>query len=86
MEEDIITRITRRRGRTSRLVDFYIQELFTKGEIEVRDHYDHKNAHRFLLSRIVNRYNNEYSKSFQTLIIKDLNVKLSNYESEDNVK
>ena len=63
-------------GRTSRLVDGYIQELFNTGEIEVRDHYPNRNAHKFLLNRIIDRYNNEYNRGFQKLIIKDLNIKL----------
>ena len=35
-------------GRTSRLVDSYIQELFTNKEIEVRDHFPHRGADKFL--------------------------------------
>lgn len=65
-------------GRTSRLVDSYIQELFNNKEIEVRDHFTNTRAHKDLLKRIVNRYNNEYNRGFQKLVIKDLNVKLVN--------
>ena len=63
-------------GRTSRLVDSYIQELFTNKEIEVRDHFPHRGADKFLLKRIIDRYNNEYDRGHQKLVIKNLNVKL----------
>lgn len=42
-------------GRTTRLIDFYIQELFTHGEVEIRDHEDHWSAHQNILHRVRKR-------------------------------
>ena len=54
---------TRKSGRTTRLVDEYIQLLFdvNKGEtIKVSDHYPSNDAHRMLLDKIANRLKNEH--------------------------
>ena len=45
----------RQTGRTTRLVDSYIQELFTKGKIIVRDHAPSEEAHKILFERILDR-------------------------------
>lgn len=53
----------RKSGRTTRLIDQYIQLLFEveKGEvIKVRDHYPSNEAHRILLDKIINRLKNEH--------------------------
>ena len=53
----------RKSGRTTRLVDNYIQLLFEvdKGQtIQVRDHYPSNDAHRMLIDKIVNRLKNEH--------------------------
>ena len=68
--------INRGTGRTTRLIDSYIQELFKNGEIEVRDHYDSIHAHKYLVKRIVDRYNNEFNRGHQKLVIKHLNIKV----------
>lgn len=45
----------RRTGNTTRLADWYIQELFTKGEIKVQDHYYNPNNRQpsIMLYRII---------------------------------
>lgn len=53
----------RKSGRTTRLVDSYIQLLFEvdKGtNVKVRDHYPSNDAHRQLLEKIVRRLKNEH--------------------------
>lgn len=53
----------RKSGRTTRLIDSYIQLLFEveKGaNIKVRDHYPSNDAHRQLLDKIINRLKNEH--------------------------
>lgn len=53
----------RKSGRTTRLVDSFIQLLFEvdKGEkIKVRDHYPSNDAHRMLLNKISERLKNEH--------------------------
>ena len=53
----------RKSGRTTRLIDNYIQLLFEvdKGElIKVRDHYPSNDAHRQLLDKIIKRLKNEH--------------------------
>lgn len=50
-------------GRTTRLIDDYIQLLFTteKGStIKVSDHYPSNDAHRRLIDKIMIRLNNEH--------------------------
>ena len=53
----------RKSGRSTRLVDQYIQLLFEvdKGtNVKVRDHYPSNDAHRQLLDRIIKRLKNEH--------------------------
>lgn len=53
----------RKSGRTTRLIDSYIQLLFevNKGEsVKVRDHYPSNDAHRILLEKILKRLQNEH--------------------------
>ena len=51
-------------GRTTRLVDYYIQELFNNSnkEIEIIDHYDHIKAHIHLTQIILKRFYNEHPR------------------------
>ena len=53
----------RKSGRTTRLIDDYIQLLFTtdKGSlIKVRDHFPTNDAHRMLMDKIIERMKNEH--------------------------
>ena len=53
----------RKSGRTTRLIDNYIQLLFDVDRgttIKVRDHYPSNDAHRMLIDKIVNRLKNEH--------------------------
>ena len=53
----------RKSGRTTRLIDSYIQLLFEveKGQrVKVRDHYPSNDAHRQLLEKIIRRLKNEH--------------------------
>jgi len=61
-------------GRTTRLADAYIQELFTKGEITVEDH--HIQGSFYLLYKIERRLESEHSHVVFTK--KGLNLKLEN--------
>lgn len=57
----------RRSGNTTRLVDYYIQEIFNLKEgdfIEIKDHHEHPEAHRYLLKRIKERFNKEHNNFF----------------------
>ena len=47
-------------GRSTRLADAYIQELFTTGEIQVRDHIDKLNCHKELYVKIRRRLVTEH--------------------------
>lgn len=49
-------------GNTTRLVDHYIQELFTNvgSPINIRDHFEDNKAHRLIISRIITRLHNEH--------------------------
>lgn len=50
-------------GRTTRLVDKYIQDLFNnRGEwITVIDHWGSRHANDYLVERIIKRFHNEYN-------------------------
>lgn len=52
----------RKTGRTTRLVDAFVQELFEKrGEwVNIFDHYHERNASELLIKRIVARLKNEH--------------------------
>lgn len=54
----------RRTGNTTRLVDYYIQELFINYKAEVVDHYPEEkprgNGMTYLMQRIVQRLQNEH--------------------------
>jgi hypothetical protein len=53
----------RKSGRTTRLIDDYIQLLFTtdKGSlIKIRDHFPANDAHRMLMDKIIERMKNEH--------------------------
>lgn len=53
----------RRTGQSTRLVDRYIQDLFTFGRVEVRDHIDNPTCHELLLGRVKRRLENEHMLS-----------------------
>ena len=52
-------------GRTTRLIDYYIQELFIKGEILVKDHDSTRDIDRRLFRLVFNRLSNEHSWLWQ---------------------
>lgn len=69
----------RHSGRTTRLVDDYIQLLFTteRGSlIKVRDHYPSNDAHRMLLDKIALRLKNEHPGIEYTIDYRERTIKL----------
>lgn len=69
----------RHSGRTTRLVDDYIQLLFTteRGSlIKVRDHYPSNDAHRTLLDKIALRLKNEHPGIGYTIDYRERTIKL----------
>lgn len=47
---------TRRSGNTTKLIDYYVQLLFSEREItDVKDHHDTQVAHDYLFRKIVDR-------------------------------
>lgn len=76
----------RRSGRTTRLVDQYVQELFTLGECEVIDHWwpekrehDGRNADKHILKVFLVRLEFEHRITKNGLIINGNKIKLNNY-------
>lgn len=47
--------LNRRTGQSTRLIDKYIQELFTNGSVIISDHYDSEDADIWLLDRFLTR-------------------------------
>lgn len=67
-------------GRTTRLADSYIQQLFSEGFVEVRDHHTSgRSGHEHLFSVIFNRLKNEHSHLFTDNRLKF--VKTHNFRS-----
>jgi len=65
----------RQNGYTTRLVDEYIQLLFTIGKIQVKNHYPTISASQDLISRILNRLQLEHN-----LTKEDLSVNKNTFE------
>lgn len=64
----------RNSGRTTRIADQLIQELFANGEITVQDHYNQDSAHYYLLRVIVRRLEFEHLNA--DFKVKGFNIKL----------
>lgn len=58
-KEDLIKE-GRRVGNSTRLIDFYIQELFEKGEVYCKDHFDHSKSHYYLFKKVTERLEREH--------------------------
>jgi hypothetical protein len=59
--EDLFNRTWQRQsGRSTRLIDRYIQDLFTFGTVTVRDHYDNDRNHIILFDRVKKRLKDEH--------------------------
>ena len=52
--------VNRRSGRSTRLIDEYIQELFTTGRVRVLDHHSSREAHNDLFVRVITRLKVEH--------------------------
>ena len=61
-------------GRTTRLIDKYIQELFTKKEVVIKDHYRNAQADYFLSERVLRRLALEHSGIKVERINKDSDI------------
>lgn len=64
-------------GRSTRLIDEYIQTLFNEGSVKVRDHHFTRHSDKFLFDRVVRRLKNEhrhdsfeYNTNHQTIKLK----------------
>lgn len=51
---------SRRTGKTTRLVDKYVQEFFTKGSCTTYDHYGSKEANKRLFYLVLDRLSKEH--------------------------
>jgi hypothetical protein len=51
----------RRVGNTTRLLNYYIEELFTKGEIVVKDHHNSYVISKVLFNKIIKRLEFEHN-------------------------
>ena len=60
-------------GETTRLIDYYIQELYKnyKEWILVEDHYDSKNSHKILINAIMKRMGIEHPQDKVIHTIRD---------------
>jgi hypothetical protein len=57
-------------GRSTRLIDFYIQQLFTTGKIKVEDHYGLNNyGHESTFERTLRRLQSEHRWAYDNATI-----------------
>lgn len=64
-------------GRSTRLMDQYIQELFLNGEVIVVDHENTTNSNMFLTDKIIRRLNAEHRQLRVSRVFKEGEVKIS---------
>lgn len=62
----LIKNYERRCGNSTRQIDAYVQELFTRGKIEVWDHHNTADATKFLFDNTVRRLTIEHPHLFAT--------------------
>lgn len=67
----------RRSGRTTKMADAYIQELFDKGIVIIRDHFNNINAHEGLFYIVINRLKTEHRSTPITTDKTKLQIKLT---------
>ena len=62
-------------GRTTRLVQYYIDQLYnTDKPVVIYDHFDHIDAHKMLTDLIIKRFNNELNRGHKILNRVDKNI------------
>ena len=55
-------------GRTTRLIQYYIDQLYTTDKpVVIYDHFDSIHAHKHLTNLIVKRFNNELNRGHKIL-------------------
>lgn len=59
----------RRTGRTTRLVDSFINELFTQGQVKVYDHHPLNHSSLMVLKMVLKRLKSEHGIDESDLII-----------------
>lgn len=67
--------ITRRTGRSTRAINFFIEELFERGETIVVDHHGTPLAHKDLLFRVLKRLESEHLGAYKSIEVKGLTIK-----------
>lgn len=64
----------RQTGKTTRLADEYIQELFTTGHIKIKDHMGMQDCHDRLFRIIHKRLRNEHPQIISMLNIRECEI------------
>ena len=79
--QHIIEEKGRATGRTTRLADAFIQELFKTGHIKIIDHYNSRDAHKRLFNIICRRleleHGNQHHFQFKP---QTFEIKIKNYD------
>lgn len=74
-EEEYYSLMDRRTGRSTLLIDYYIQELFTCGIVAIFDHHETREAHRDLLHRVLKRLELEHYGAYKYIEVKGQVIK-----------
>lgn len=67
--------LTRRTGESTKRIDYFIQELFEKGETTISDHHDKMDSHKLLLRRVLERLDLEHFHIMDKLQVSGLKIK-----------
>jgi hypothetical protein len=84
--------LERRSGRTTRLIDYYIQELFIRGETTVMDHHRSESFYtkNVVFKKLLKRLSFEHQIYKEDLIISNNTISIKNKEiislSSDRIK
>ena len=86
--DDLTELLYRQNGQTTRLVDEYIQLLFTTGEIHIQDHYPTREANENLMERILDRLQYEHRMTKDNLSTSKSNfiIKYKQFEEKQEIK
>jgi hypothetical protein len=73
----VVKKDARRTGRTTRLIDKYIQELFKKRSVQVVDHNDTNNDDNHTLKILLRRLKTEHGIDSGSLFIEGNTIKFN---------
>lgn len=59
LNRNIVIKEGRGKGNTTRIINEAVEILFNNGEVKLKDHWDHREADKYLLDAVINRLRRE---------------------------